>query len=36
MLFATAEHDRHCEDAHRVNEVVGEQGVHKFGAALGD
>ena len=33
---AAAEHDRHCEDAHSVNEVVREQRVHKFGAALSD
>ena len=36
QLFAAAKHDRHREDAHNVDEVVGEQRVDEFGTALGD
>ena len=36
QLFAAAKHDRHREDAHSVDQVIGEQRVHEFGAALGD
>src|SRR6266550_1196749 len=36
QLFAAAEHDRHREDAHRVDQVIGEQRVDEFGTALGD
>src|SRR5512143_2193714 len=36
QLLAAAEHDRHREDAHRVDQVIGEQSVDEFGAALGD
>ncbi|HYI94038.1 MAG TPA: hypothetical protein VEX68_10880 [Bryobacteraceae bacterium] len=35
QLFAAAKHDRHSEDAHSVDEVVGEQRVDEFGTALG-
>jgi hypothetical protein len=35
QLFAAAEHNRHCKGAHRINKVVSEQRLHKFGAALG-
>src|SRR5438132_6123176 len=35
-LFAAAKHDRHCEDAHGVDQVTGEQRVDEFGTALGD
>jgi hypothetical protein len=33
---AAAKHDRHCEDAHSVDQVIGEQRVDEFGTALGD
>ena len=36
QLFAAAEHDRHREDGHRVDEVVGEERMDEFGTALGD
>src|SRR5262245_60597787 len=36
QLFAAAKHDRNREDAHSVDEVVGEQRVDEFGTALGD
>src|SRR5204863_9920021 len=36
QLFAAAKHDRHCEDAHSVDQVIGEQRVDEFGTALGD
>src|SRR5207302_3170915 len=36
QLFAAAKHDRHCEDAHSVDQVLGEQRVDEFGTALGD
>src|SRR5438874_10283828 len=36
QLFAAAKHDRHCEDAHSVDQVIGEQLVDEFGTALGD
>src|SRR5436309_11278632 len=35
QLFAAAKHDRHCEDAHSVDQVIGEQRVDEFGTALG-
>ena len=34
--FFAAKHDRHRENAHGVDEVVGEQRVHEFGTALDD
>ncbi len=36
QLLAAAEHDRHREDADRVDQVIGEQRVDELGAALGD
>src|SRR5207248_6857291 len=36
QLFAAAKHDRHCEDAHSVDQVIGEQRVDEFGTALGN
>jgi hypothetical protein len=36
QLFAAAKHDWHCEDAHSVNQVIGELRVDEFGTALGD
>src|SRR6266849_6949980 len=36
QLFAAAKHDRHREDAHSVDQVIGEQRVDEFGTALGD
>src|SRR5438105_10709626 len=36
QLFAAAKHDRHCEDAHSVDQVIGEQRVDEFGTSLGD
>src|SRR5216117_996891 len=36
QLFAAAKHDRHCEDAHSVDQVIGEQRVDELGAALSD
>src|SRR5882724_7908860 len=36
QLFAAAKHDRHREDAHGVDQVIGEQRVDELGAALGD
>ena len=36
QFFAAAKHDRHCEDAHCVDQVIGEQRVDEFGTALGD
>ena len=36
QLLAAAKHDRHREDAHRVDQVIGEQRVDEFGTALGD
>src|SRR6059036_1859298 len=30
QLFAAAKHDRHCEDAHSVDQVIGEQRVDEF------
>jgi hypothetical protein len=31
QLLAAAEYDRHCKGAPRINEVISEQRVHKFG-----
>src|ERR687892_1423424 len=36
QLFAAAKHDRHREDAHSVDQVIGEQRVDEFGTALAD
>src|SRR5688572_17027225 len=36
QLFTAAKHDRHREDAHSVDQVIGEQRVDEFGTALGD
>jgi len=36
QFLATAKYDRHCEDAHCVDQVIGEQCVDEFGTALGD
>ncbi len=33
QLFAAAKHDRHREDAHSVDQVIGEQRVDEFGTA---
>src|SRR2546427_97182 len=33
---SAAKHDRHCEDAHSVDQVIGEQRVDELGTALGD
>src|SRR5439155_10291264 len=35
-LLAAAQHHRHCEDAHRVDQIVGEQCMHELGTALRD
>src|SRR5918993_193590 len=35
-LFAAAKHDWHREDADRVDEIVGEQGMHEVSTALGN
>src|ERR1700716_366395 len=34
QLFAAAKHDRQREDAHSVDQVIGEQRVDEFGTAL--
>jgi hypothetical protein len=36
QFLAAAKHDRHREDAHSVDQVIGEQRVDEFGTALGD
>jgi hypothetical protein len=36
QLFAAAKHDRHREEAHGVDQVIGEQRVDELGTALGD
>src|SRR5438445_8544800 len=36
QLFAAAKHDRHCEDAHSVEQVLCDHRVVEFGTALGD
>ena len=33
-LFAAAKHDRQREDTHRVDQIIGEQRMDEFGAAL--
>src|SRR6267378_4675421 len=34
QLLAAAENDRHRKNAHRVDQIVGEQCMHEFGTAL--
>src|SRR6266852_3047711 len=36
QLLAAAENDRHRKNAHRVDQIVGEQCMHEFGTALRD
>src|SRR3981081_2051946 len=36
QLFAAAKHDRNREDAHRIDQVIGEQRVDEFCTSLGD
>ena len=35
-VFAAPEHDRDGEDAHRVDEVIGQECMDEFGATLGE